>query len=118
MQTEPRYKRSHMMVLRLLTIALIATGLYAIDTLHRTSQLYDSLAAEIAAEPAVAETVKIGSEEMKIPTYRLFKQGQLWALVSKAHPLKGEAGYALIDIPVAHGDDKLPMKVASDISDE
>ena len=103
-------------VLRLLVIALIAASLYTLYVLEQASKTYDQVSAAVSKEPRVTSTVEINDKKLNVPSFVMFKPGQLWALVSRDKPLSAEAGYELIDIPVAHGDADKPMKVARDIS--
>lgn len=104
--------------LRILTLILIGTTIYTLDVLNKAGQTYEAVSADITKQSSVVETAKLGENMIKVPTYNMFKPGSLWALVSKKSPLQEEAGYELVDIPVSHGDKKLPMKVAVDIKDE
>lgn len=99
-----------------LVILLIAITFYALLRLKEAASRYDAQSAILSSQSIVASTVMIGDKTLKIPSYDLFQSGHIWALVSKAHPLKSEASYQLVDIPVAHGDAELPMKVAKDIT--
>lgn len=110
--------RKNVWLLRVLVIALIATALYAVDLLNKTARIYETTSSAIAAQPVVASTAALGDNTIKIPSYDMFKAGNLWTLVSKKRPLEKEAGFKLVAIPVRHGDEDLPMKVAVDITDE
>jgi D-alanyl-D-alanine carboxypeptidase len=92
--------------------------MYALLVLRETEQIYKSMSSDLSNQAPIAKTVQIGDKALAIPTYELFKPGNIWALVSKSHPLTGEAGYELVDIPVAHGDSDMPMMVAVNITDE
>lgn len=118
MNTKIQYSRSSLILLRLLTLLLVITGIYGVAQLQKTATLYDELNKNIAAAPVIAKETTLGNKEITIPTYDLFKKGNVWALVSKKKPLSGDAGYQLIDIPVAHGDAYTKMLIADDISDE
>lgn len=104
--------------MRLLVLALIGVTFYGLDALNKSSDIYDDVSKTIGESPSVVTTATIGENTLKIPTYDMFKPGNLWLLVSKKQPLEGEAGYKLIDIPVAHGDEDSSMKIAVDMSDE
>lgn len=104
-------------LLRLLVLALIGVTVYALNALHDSEKIYQQISDSVSAQSIVAKKTQIGDATINIPNYDMFKPGRVWALVSKKHPLKGEAGYTLIDIPVAHGDQDKPMKVAKNISD-
>lgn len=110
--------RSRLYFLRLLVLILIGATGYAVLSLQESGKIYDSVSADLGKAPVVARKVTLGDKSLSIPTYDLFNQGGIWSLVSRTHPLKGEAGFELIDIPVAHGDSDKPMKVASNLSNE
>ena len=97
---------------------LIIVTVYGLNILGDTSKIYDDISQTLSTQPVTVKTVQLGDAKVTIPTYDMFKTGNVWALVSKERPLSGEAGYTLVDIPVAHGDEGLPMKIARDISDE
>lgn len=118
MQSNDRSQTGAVFLLRALVVLLIVVTVYALDALHKTGQMYDEVAATISAEQSIVKTAQIGDNTVAIPSYEMFQSGNIWALVSKKRPLQGEAGYTLIDIPVAHGDKDMPMKIARDISDE
>lgn len=118
MRDTSHHKTKHIILLRVLVIALIAVTWYAVDVLNKAGQLYSDVAASTASQPTIAASHDLNGTEIDIPTYDMFKPGNLWTLVSKERPLSGEAGYTLVDIPVAHGDEGVPMKVAVDIADE
>lgn len=108
----------HVWLLRALIIALIVVTLYALQSLQKTSAIYEEVSSSLAKEPAAVARATLGENTIKIPTYELFKPGGLWALVSRDKPLSKEADYDLVDIPVDHGDRQIKMKVAKETSDE
>lgn len=118
MQVSERNSKKPLYLLRLLVLALIGVTLYALNALNDTVRIYEQVSDTISKQPIIAEKATIGDKTVAIPNYELFKPGGIWALVSKDRPLSGEAGYTLIDIPVAHGDEGMPMKIAKDMSDE
>lgn len=118
MQQKPTHNTFRTFVLRFLIIALIATVYWAYTELQTTSKLYDGIDTTTTAEPSIVSKASIGDAQFKVPNYSLFKSGELWELVSKKNPMRGNADYDLIDIPVSHGDEELEMKIASEISDE
>lgn len=118
MQRESRPSKGSLYVLRSLVVLLIIVTIYALNILGDTARIYEDTSKTLSAQSVTAKTVQLGDATVTIPTYDLFKTGNVWALVSKDRPLRGEAGYTLVDIPVAHGDEGLPMKIARDISDE
>ncbi|MEO5499562.1 MAG: M15 family metallopeptidase [Candidatus Saccharimonadales bacterium] len=118
MQSKQTHNTFRIFVLRLLVLVLIATVYWAYTQLQTANELYDGADAITTSQPSIAGKASIGEVEFKIPTYNLFKSGELWELVSKKNPMRGEADYDLINIPVAHGDEKLQMMIASEISDE
>lgn len=118
MQLSQSASKKNIYLLRLLVLVLISVTVYALNILNETKATYADIAETTAKQPIVARTVAIGDKSISIPTYEMFKPGNVWALVSKDRPLRGEAGYQLIDIPVAHGDEGATMKIARDISDE
>lgn len=103
--------------MRLLVIALIGVTLYALQTLNHSANLFSETNAALSKEPVVANTVTLNGETLVVPTYTLFKEDSLWSLTSRERPLRDEQGFELVDIPVAHGDEDLPMRVASTLSD-
>lgn len=118
MPISERTQKARILLLRVLVIALIGVTVYALDVLQKANQTYDNVGTVLAAEHVVAATAQVGDSPIDIPTYDMFKPGNLWALVSKDRTLKGEAGYTLVDIPIAHGDAEKPMKIARNISNE
>lgn len=118
MRDSSQHNTKHIILLRLLVIVLIAVTWYALDALNKAGQTYADTSASLANQPTIVASRDLRGIKINIPTYDMFKPGNLWALVSKKRPLSGEAGYQLVDIPVTHGDSDLPMKVAVDISDE
>lgn len=118
MQRNDRSQKGALFLLRTLVVLLIIVTVYALDALNKASQTHDEVSAVISQQPTIVKKVQIGDRMIAIPTYEMFQTGNIWALVSKKKPLDGEAGYALVDIPVAHGDKDIPMKIAKDISDE
>lgn len=118
MQRNDHSRTGALFLLRALVVVLIVVTVYALDALGNTAKIYDEVSTTLSAQPVIAKSVQVGDNELVIPTYDLFHTGNIWALVSRDHPLKDEAGYTLVDIPVAHGDEDAPMKIARDISDE
>lgn len=118
MQSRETHSKKNIWILRLLVVLLISVTWYALNTLQTTAQIYRDIASSVETQPRFVSSTDIGGSTVNIPTFAMFKPGNLWALVSKKRPLGAEAGYTLVDIPVAHGDEDLPMKVATDISDE
>lgn len=110
--------KTRIYLLRFLILILIGVTLYALQVLNDAKTTYDGVSKMVASEPVIAKVASIDGNKLVIPTYQMFHQGHLWALVSKKRPLKGEAGYTLVNIPVAHGDSDQPMKVAKNISDQ
>ena len=103
-------------ILRVLTLLLIAVTLYTLNSFKQAGTTYDEVSSIIAKQSQIAGVAEIHGKTLTIPTYDLFKTGHIWSLVSKKHPLKGEAGFTLVSIPVAHGDSDKSMKVAQDIA--
>lgn len=118
MQTQHRDKRPHVYLLRFLLLVLIAVTVYAIQSFERAGRTYDDVSTFLSAETIVAKQVAVGTETVAIPNYRMFLPGNVWAIISRDRPLAGEAGHTLVDIPVRHGDEDKPMKVAREITDE
>ena len=118
MQLSQSVSKKNLYLLRLLVLILIGITVYALNVLNEAKTTYADVAETIAKQPSIARTATIGGKTINIPTYEMFKTGNVWALVSKERPLKGEAGYQLIDIPVAHGDEGTSMKIARNIADE
>ena len=118
MHVSKQASKKNIYLLRFLVIVLIGVTMYALDLLNESKAIYTNIAETVTKQPSIAKEANIGDATINIPNYGLFKTGNVWALVSKKHPLKGEAGYQLVDIPVAHGDETMPMKIAKDISDE
>lgn len=118
MQVSKHVSKKNLYLLRILVLALVGVTIYALGVLNESKIIYTNIADTLAKQPTIAKEVRIGDATIDIPNYELFKTGNVWALVSKEHPLEGEAGYQLVDIPVAHGDEAMPMKIAKDISDE
>lgn len=112
-ESAPRARRTPLYFLRLLVLAFIATSVYTLLQLQQTSTELDSTAQMITAQSSPAASVRLGDTALTIPDYSMFRQGNLWALISKAHTLQNDTGYALVAIPVAHGDAELPMKVSA-----
>lgn len=104
-------------ILRLLVLILIGANIFLIQSLNQAGEIYGSLSASITHPSPFMDKYELGSATINIPTYDLFSQGNIWALVSKSHPLKGEFGEKLVSIPVAHGDASQPMSVAVPIVD-
>mgnify|MGYP006136708013 CR=1 FL=1 len=117
MRISEQTSQKNIYLLRLLVLALIGVTIYALDIMNNSKIIYTDIAKSAANQPTVAQEAKLGENTIAIPNYELFKTGNVWALISKKHPLTGEAGYDLIDIPVAHGDSDSPMKIARNISD-
>lgn len=111
-------RKGSVYLLRALLIILIIVTFYGLKTLKSTEAVYDDITSTLRSQPVIAKTAKLGDKTLNIPSYDMFKTGHIWALVSKKNPLEKEAGYTLVDIPVAHGDANQPMKVARNISDE
>jgi len=118
MRTEKNTNQSSVWFLRLLMLILIGVTVYRLGVLNKTEEIYAGVSDDIDKTPSVIATATIGDSTLKIPSYDMFKPGNLWLIVSKKQPLEGEAGYKLIDIPVPHGDEGAPMKIAVDMSDE
>lgn len=118
MNASSRYNKKHIWILRLLVLVLAAATWYAVSTLQETGQIYRAIAKDTERQPRFAAVGNLGDTTINIPSYDMFKPGKLWALVSKKKPLSGEAGYKLVEIPVAHGDADKSMQVAVDIADE
>lgn len=110
--------KSSRFILYFLLLVQIGVTVMALRSLSEAEQIHAAVSATVGAESPVLKTVTLGDEELAIPTYELFQPGNVWAIVSRDRPLRGEAGHTLVDIPVAHGDEKLPMKVALEISAE
>lgn len=110
--------RRSIYMLRILVLLYIGVTMYAIGALSDAGTTYDEVSKSIASQPSVVKRVQIGATEITVPNYELFEQGNVWALVSKDRPLRGEAGHTLVAIPVAHGDQDLPMKVATELTEE
>ncbi len=60
---------------------------------------------------------QIGDTRIKIPSYDLFDEENIWVLVSRDQLLSSEFKPELSDVTVPHGDANSPMKVATVISD-
>jgi D-alanyl-D-alanine carboxypeptidase len=118
MQLSQSASKKNIYLLRFLVLILIGVTAYALSILNEAKDTYASIGESIAKQPSIAKVARVGDKTVNIPTYEMFRTGNVWALVSKKHPLKGEAGYQLINIPVAHGDEGAPMKIARDIADE
>ncbi len=118
MQLSQSAPKKNVYLLRFLLLILIGVTVYALSVLNDSKTIYTNITETISKQPTVAKSTKIGDKTINIPNFEMFKTGNVWALVSKKHPLKGEAGYQLVDIPVAHGDKGTPMKIARDISSE
>lgn len=118
MPISERTTKKRLYLLRILVLALIGVTVYALNALNDTVRIYEQVSDTVSKQSSIAEKATIGDKTVAIPNYDLFKPGNIWALVSKDRPLAGEAGYTLIDIPVAHGDEDMTMKIAKDMSDE
>lgn len=118
MQLSQSAPKKNIYLLRFLVVILVGVTTYALSILNEAKGTYADVAATIAQQPSIAKVAQVGDKTINIPTYEMFRTGNIWALVSKKHPLKGEAGYQLIDIPVAHGDEDVQMRIARDIADE
>jgi D-alanyl-D-alanine carboxypeptidase len=117
MQMSEHLKKEPLLLLRILVLALVAVTGYALSEFNTAKEHYDQTSAALSQQPSTVKKVTIGDKTLAIPNYSLFKTGNVWALVSRNHPLVGEAGYALVDIPVPHGDAEAKMQVARDISE-
>src|SRR5690242_8558595 len=102
MQLSQSASKKNIYLLRFLVLILIGVTAYALSILNEAKDTYTSIGESIAKQPSIAKVAHVGDKTVTIPTYEMFRTGNVWALVSKKHPLKGEAGYQLIDIPVAH----------------
>ena len=118
MQIAPHARKHTLYLLRLLVIVQIVVTVFALQSLDQAGQVYDHVSKALSKESSVVKRVQVGTTELAIPTYDLFHTGNVWAIVSREHPLEGEAGHTLVPIPVAHGDEELPMKVATEITSE
>lgn len=118
MRISEQASKKQLYLLRLLVLALIGVTVYSLSVLRDSQTIYQHISDTISKQSSTVETATIGDKTIVIPTYELFKSGNVWALVSKKNPLKSEAGYTLIEIPVAHGDEGASMKVARDISNK
>jgi len=117
MQMSEHLKKEPLLLLRILVLALVAVTGYALSEFNTAKEHYDQTSAALSQQPSTVKKVTIGDKTLAIPNYSLFKTGNVWALVSRNHPLVGEADYALVDIPVPHGDAESKMQVARDISE-
>lgn len=117
MRTGTNSDKKHVLLLRLLMVVLIGVTWYGVSVLKQTERTYEDVTATLSRQPAIVATRDVNGSQLKIPSYTMFKPGELWALVSKKRPLSGEVGYELVDIPVKHAGAE-PMKIAEDISDE
>lgn len=118
MQTLTHHSKKNSYVLRFLVFVYVGVTIYALGVLNETKNIYADIAQTIEMQPRIAKEVSIGTATISVPNYELFKSSNIWTLVSKKLPLNGEADFQLVDIPVKHGDETLPMKIAKDISDE
>ncbi len=118
MQQKTTHSTVRTYVLRILLAALIATVYWAYTQLQIVSNIYSGTDAITASERSVTAKAILGETELKVPNYSLFKPGEVWELVSKKNPMRGNADYDLVDLPIAHGDQDLEMKIAVEISDE
>lgn len=118
MRTSFSAKRSSVLLLRVFTLCFMGVAYYGVHSLSQVSDAYDDVLGTLATEPVVVQTADPGGFNIDIPSYELFKEGGLWALVSKARPLDGEARYDLTDVTVPHGDQARPMKIATVMRDE
>lgn len=105
-------------LLRALLLVLIGVTIYTLELLQKSSLIYDDISTSLTKDLTVIKTTKVGAVSVDIPSYELFHVGNIWTIVSKDRPFKGEVDYDLIDIPVAHGDADKPMKIAKNISND
>lgn len=117
MRTSDQPKKEPVLLLRFLLVLLILVTIYALQVLGDAAKRHEQVGALTAAQPHVLKKVQLGDKTISIPSYELFETGNVWALVSRERTLKREAGYPLINIPVAHGDSDKPMQIARIISD-
>lgn len=118
MQSDTKYKKSSVYLLRLLLLPLLAVAVWTTVQLNESAAIYRELSKRLDQQPVIEKTVQIGQQSLAIPTYELFKEGNVWALISRERPLSDETSHELIAIPVAHGDSDATMKVAREISNE
>lgn len=117
MQMSEQPKKEPVLLLRVLMIVLICVTLYTLKVLGTAADQYTHVADMIAKQPTIISSAQIGGVTIDIPSYALFETGNVWALVSRDKTLEGEAGYTLVDMPVAHGDAEQKMRIAGIISE-
>lgn len=100
----------------LLIIGIIGIGVYSLISLRQTMAVYDQADSNInSVAPARKFTVPGNDKPVfMMPAY--LKQGQVWGLISRTHPLpKGFVPPELINTSVAHGDSGTNMQVQKHI---
>ena len=117
MKSRPHTNTVSVFILRALLLVLIGVTLYALQALNDTIKVYSNTNEMIATQPNIAAIAEFGDTKLKIPTYELFQEDRIWSITSKDRPLSDEKGFTLVEIPVAHGDEGLPMKVARVLAD-
>lgn len=117
MRMSDQPKKEPILFLRLLVVILVVVTVHALQVLSDAGERHKQIAAMTASQPSVLKKVQLGDKTIAIPSYTLFKTGNVWALVSRDRTLQQEAGYKLIDIPVTHGDAEKPMRIARVISE-
>ncbi len=118
MQSQNTPSKTSLFLLRFLLLVFIGAGYLAFSQFQDTQKRYDDIDASVTKEATIADKASINETEFAVPNYSFFKSGEIWELVSKKVPMKGNADYDLINLSVAHGDQDLDMKIASEISDE
>lgn len=108
-------KRDFRVSFWLLSIGIIAIGVFSLVILRQTSAEYDALiASENSLKSGSVEVVELPGVEKKlnIPNWTLFRDGDIWSYVSRTSPLpKSFEVPELVATSLAHGDSNKAMKV-------
>lgn len=106
----------------LAVVCIVATGIatYVINGLQTSMKIYDSVSDTISHAEYSGSVREVlipnTSSSIHIPVWDVFKQDQLWALVSSKHPLTGNnLEENMIDIVLSHGDENDTMKVRNEL---
>lgn len=108
-------KRSYRVSFWLLSLGIMAIGVYSIIILRQTSSGYDAtLMMQNTLNAGSVERVELPNveKELNIPNWELFRDGNTWSYVSRTSPLPDAYETPdLIETSLAHGDSDKPMKV-------
>lgn len=125
MYMQPRPERpTHRTASVLMWVILIIASFgsfYVVTQLNESSSSYLRAQAELQ-KPAYSGSVDVvtlpqSDIRLNVPTWALFQNGNVWALISKSKPLpETYVPDDLTDISVPHGDASSPMKVSSRIN--